>query len=677
MARPLRYSLRALGGTMGAQWERERRDTLFLMLPVLVSVLPHLPHVPVWAGIAFLVLFGWRFALVLSGRWLPRASVRWVAAIGCCAAVYAQYGTLFGREPGVVLLVLFLGVKLMEMQARRDLFVVIFLCFFLLLTAFFHSQSIVTAAVVVVALHGLLAAMLTMQYRRGEAAIGTRLRLVGSMLAQALPLALVAFLLFPRAGSPLWGTGTDASRATTGLSDSMTIGNITRLGESEEIAFRVQFDGEAPPNGLMYWRGPVFGDFDGESWRAIAVRGTLAPPRIDYGDDDARRFAYTVTLEPSGRDWLFALEMPLEADAGRHGTALRVPDLQLVATMPVRERLRYRVVSQTAFRIGADERPESLRPWRALPPGFNPRTLDLATRWRESGESGESGGDAALVARALALFREQPFRYTLEPPPLGEDSIDEFLFETRAGFCEHYASAFVVLMRALSIPARIVTGYQGGERNPVDGYWLVRQADAHAWAEVWLAGRGWVRVDPTAAVDPARIEHGRRLARAASAFDGSGPALAWLHRVRHGFEAIGNAWNQWVLQYDRGRQRSLLARIGIDAGERTRLAALLAVVLATMIAGAALLTLRPRVARTPLERCWDEFCARLSAVGLGRMLHETPSRYLARIERALDDGSVEKARRIVATYEHLRYAAVEPDRDAVRNLRLAVQAFQP
>jgi len=379
-----------------------------------------------------------------------------------------------------------------------------------------------------------------------------------------------------------------------------------------------------------------------------------------------------VTLEASGRDWLFALEMPVEADAGHHGAALRLPDLQLVAARPLHERIRYRVVSQTAFRIGADERAESLRPWLALPPGFAPRTAELALRWRRSGDDPQ-----ALVARALAMFREQAFRYTLEPPPLGVDGIDEFLFETRAGFCEHYASAFVVLMRAMEIPARIVTGYQGGERNPVDGYWLVRQADAHAWAEVWLPGRGWVRVDPTAAVDPARVEHGRRLAGRASAIDAGEGASTWLLRIRFGFEAIGNAWNQWVLQYDGARQQSLLSRFGIDAGQRMRLAALLAVVLGAMIVAAALLTLRPRIVRTPLERCWDEFCARLAAIGLGRMLHETPSRYLARIERALDDDSLTRARRIVATYERLRYAVAEPDREAVRHLRLAVQAFQP
>src|SRR5690606_21490172 len=243
MALGLHYSLRALGGTLGAQWERERRETLFLMAPVALSVLPHATHLPWWVGAAFYVLFLWRLALVLSGRWLPRASVRWVAALACTAAVYAHYQTVFGREPGVALLVLFLGLKLMEMRARRDLFVVIYLCFFLLLAAFFHSQSMTTAAIVALALYGLLAAMLTMQFRQHETRIGRRLRSVGLMLAQALPIAAAIFVLFPRAGGPLWGLPSDAHRARTGLSEAMTPGNIAQLSESDEIAFRVLFDG--------------------------------------------------------------------------------------------------------------------------------------------------------------------------------------------------------------------------------------------------------------------------------------------------------------------------------------------------------------------------------------------------------------------------------------------------
>ena len=675
MARGLHYSLRALGGTLGAQWERERRETLFLMVPVALSVLPHAAHLPWWVGAGFFVLFAWRLGLVMSGRWLPRASVRWVAAIACTAAVLAHYQTVFGREPGVALLVLFLGLKLMEMRARRDLFVVIFLCFFLLLTAFFHSQSIATAIAVALALYGLLAAMLTMQFRQHETPIGQRLRTVGVMLAQALPIAAAVFVLFPRFGGPLWGLPSDAHRARTGLSETMTPGNIAQLSESDEIAFRVLFDGAIPPTARLYWRGPVLGSFDGLAWRALDAGATPARPmRLEFGAQ-GQAIRYTVTQEPTGRNWLFALEIPTRAESGSARPLLR-SDLQLVSPGPIVERLRMTVVSNTDFRAGVDEDAASLRDWLALPAGFNPRTVEMASRWRA--EAGTApGADERLVDRALAMFGTQPFRYTLEPPLLGRDSVDDFLFATRAGFCEHYASAFAVLMRALGIPARIVTGYQGGERNPVDGYWLVRQADAHAWSEVWLAGRGWVRVDPTAAVAPQRIESGLRLGRLAAGEDAAGRARSMVQRLWLNLDAIGNAWNQWVLSYDRTRQQGLLGRLGVSAGDWRQVAALLAGVLAALIGAVALLTLRPHMPRDPVVQAYESFCARLASVGLERGQHETASRYLARIARALDEGQLAEARRIVAAYERLRYAEPSPDRTAVRHLRKSVQAFKP
>ncbi len=671
----LRYSLRALGGTLGAQWERERRETLFLMAPVALSVAPHLAYLPWWVGAGFFVLFAWRLGLVLSGRWLPRASVRWVAAIACTAAVFASYQTVFGREPGVALLVLFLGLKLMEMRARRDLFVVIFLCFFLLLTAFFHSQSIATASVVVLALYGLVAAMLTMQFRSGEMPIGRRLRTVGLMLAQALPIAAAIFLLFPRFSGPLWGLPADAHRARTGLSESMTPGNIARLSESSEIAFRVLFDGPAPPTARLYWRGPVLDDFDGQSWRALPARALPRRPATLEFVAGAAPVRYTVTQEPSGRNWLFALEMPVRVESDTARPVLR-PDLQLVTRNPIVERLRMTLVSSIDYRAGIDEDPAALRGWLALPSGFNPRTLALAQRWRDEAGAGPDA-DARLVERALALFRDEPFRYTLEPPLLGRDGVDDFLFETRAGFCEHYASAFAILMRALGVPARIVTGYQGGERNPVDGYWLVRQADAHAWTEVWIAGRGWLRVDPTAAVAPQRIERGLRFGEFATGEQAGERVLSIAQRLRFNLDAIGNAWNQWVLSYDRGRQQSLLGRFGISAGDWRQIAALLAGVLTALIGAVALLTLRPHLPRDPVVQAYEAFCARLGAIGLERGRHETASRYLARIARVLDKDRLAEARRIVADYERLRYADEHPDRAAVRHLRKSVQAFRP
>jgi transglutaminase-like putative cysteine protease len=674
MARTLSWSLRALGGTLGAQWERERRETLFLMAPVALSVLPHLGHLPWWVGVGFFVLFLWRLGLVMSGRWLPRASVRWVAAIACTAAVYAHYQTVFGREPGVALLVLFLGLKLMEMQARRDLFVVIFLCFFLLLAVFFHSQSIATAAVVSVALYALLTAMLTMQFRHHEMPLGKRFRSVGLLLAQALPIAAVVFVMFPRPGGPLWGLPSDAQRARTGLSEAMTPGNIAQLSESDEIAFRVLFDDAVPPTAQLYWRGPVFGSFDGQTWRAGVRRGPASPPRIETLDAN-RPVRYTMTLEPAGRSWLFALEMPVHAQSTGVEPLLR-HDLQLVSRNALPGRTRVTLVSSTAFRVGMDETASSLREWLALPRSFNPRTIEMASQWRaEAGDTPQA--DAALVDRALALFRTEPFRYTLEPPLLGRDSVDDFLFDTRAGFCEHYASAFTVLMRALGIPARIVTGYQGGERNPVDGYWVVRQADAHAWSEVWLDGSGWIRVDPTAAVAPQRIERGLRIDSGRLADDTGGRTSAMLRQLWFNLDAVSNAWNQWILSYDRSRQRGLLQRIGVTSDDWRQLAALLAAVLTAVLGGIALFTLRPQLPRDPVMQAYATFCSRLAAVGLGRSKHETPSQHLARIARALDGQRLAEARRIVKTYERLRYDEAVPERAAVRHLRKSVQAFKP
>ncbi len=686
----LRLSLQALGGQLGGQWERERRDTLFLMAPILIATLPHLRWLPWWVGAGFMVLFTWRLGLLVSGRWLPRASVRWAAALASCAAVWAHYGTLIGREPGVALLVLFLGLKLMEMRAKRDLFVVIFLSLFLLLAAFLHSQSIGTAVIVLIGLAGLLAAMLTMQYQRREASISRRLRVVGTLMLQALPVAAVVFILFPRPGGPLWGLSDDASRARIGLSESMTPGAISELGESREIAFRVEFDGPVPAPAKLYWRGPTFGDFDGATWRAVAQALASAPPPAsppaapaDLQFDTGRSFAYTVTQEPSGHPWLFVLEMPIQVSMPAGVSAALQPDLQLVSHSRLDERIRFRAESSDAWQAGLNENRASLRKWLALPAGFNPRTLALAALWRNE-EAAAADRDLRRVDRALAMFREQPFRYTLHSPRRGRDSVDDFLFEQRAGFCEHFAGAFVVLMRALGIPARVVTGYQGGERNPVDGWWLVRQADAHAWAEVWIAERGWLRVDPTGAVAPERIERGVRLEpgfAGTAGFDLAAPLFA---RLRFNLDAVSNAWNQWLLSYDHGHQQRLFVWLGLPIDDWRAIAAALALALTVALGAIAVLTLHPRSARDPVQRAWDEFCRRLSKAGLARSAHETALAYLHRVAPLLEPGRTREARHIVSIYNGLRYgggsgADADPAsrRHDVRHLRRCVRQFRP
>jgi transglutaminase-like putative cysteine protease len=669
------FSLRVLGGRLGAEWERDRRDTLFLMGAIALAVLPQLSQLPAWCAAGFAVLFLWRLGLVFSGHRLPGPVVRLAAAAAAIAGVLAQYDTLLGREAGVALLVLFLGLKLMEMRARRDLFVVIFLCFFLLLTGFFRSQSPWSAALALAAVLALLAAMLTMQFGQREAPLPRRLGMAGMLLLQALPIAAALFVLFPRISGPLWGLPDDANGARTGLSDTMSPGQIASLALNEDVAFRVQFGGDAPPPAALYWRGPTLGDFDGRTWRP--VRHTLdRPPRPQASvPEGGAALRYRVTLEPHGRRWLFALDVPVELPRAPGLAVAVAPEFEVLAAEPVHARIRFDAAARLDASIGLNETRLSLQNWVQLPPGHARRTLELAARWRT-----EEPDPERLVTRALAMFRDGAFRYTLNPPLLGDDPVDRFLFETRAGFCEHFSSAFVVLMRALDIPSRVVTGYQGAEHNAGDDYWIVRQSDAHAWAEVWLAGRGWVRVDPTAAVAPERIERGASGLEGLRASGGARRALVdseAFRRLRLSLDALAHGWNQWMLGYDRNRQQSLLARIGLDATDPREVAGALAAALALALGGVALATMRPRASRDPVERAYTDFCERMAAIGAPRGRDETASRYLHRVDRLLAPPEAALARDIVAAYNRLRYDPDTSTPERVRQLRRLVRAFRP
>lgn len=666
-----RARLAGMSARLAPQWDRERRDTLVLLCATLLSVVPHLAHLPMWASAGFCALFVWRLALALTGRPLPPDPVRWMAAAGCGAAVLAQYGTVLGSDPGVALLVLAMGLKLLELRARRDLFVVIFLGFFLLLTGFFHSQSIPTAAMTLAAVLALLVAMQTMQFADRQPTLGWRIRAVGLLLLQALPIAAALFLLFPRIAGPLWRMPLDASRGVTGLSDSMSPGQISALLGSDEVAFRARFEGREPERRELYWRGPVLGHYDGRTWRPATLRAAQreAGPTIERGPSEALRYA--ITLEPNGRPWLLALEAPLRIVEPPPSGAVTTSEMLIVAREPVSRRVRYVVESDTGYRLAPDEARTDRDRYLRLPPGSDPRSVALARQWRD-----EVSDDLARLQRVLLHFRTEAFRYTLEPGTLGRDAVDEFLFSSRAGFCEHYAGALVILARAMGIPARVVTGYHGGERNPLDGVWTIRQSDAHAWAEVWIDGPGWIRVDPTSAIDPSRVEPDLR-SRAGVA-EGGGAELLWWTRIRFGADAVANAWNQWVLAYDTGRQERLLARLGLEGTDWRGVVGLLAATVAGCVGALALLTLRRRRTRDPTVRCYETFCRRLERRGIVRAAHETPGMLLTRARPALDPESARLAERIVALYEALRYGRPASEQaEGVRHLRELTGAFKP
>ncbi|MCW5653672.1 DUF3488 and transglutaminase-like domain-containing protein [Hydrogenophaga sp.] len=648
----------------GSRLPRESRDTLFLLAVIGWVVFLQAAHIPWWCTLLTATVLVWRTVLTLRGRPLPG----WAWRVGLLAlllgATWATHRTILGRDAGVTLIVVLLALKTLEMRARRDAFVIFFLGFFLLLTHFFYSQTLLTAAGILVALLALLTALVNAHMPVGRPSLGEAAGIAARMALLGAPIMLVLFLLFPRL-SPLWGTPGDDAAGRSGLSNSMRVGQIAKVVLDDAIALRVKFDGAMPPpQGLLYFRGPVFSDFDGAEWRPLrsGFPETMAlPPNLAVTGEPVR---YEVTMEPSRRPWLFVLEATPQAPELPEGMRTRMTrELQWLTNRPVSTLLRYRAESYLAFRHGPLEPEVALQDHIELPPGFNPRTLSLAQDMRRQYGPGHQA-HPALVEAALERLRTGGYRYALDPGVYGQHTADEFWFDRREGFCEHIASSFVILMRALDIPARIVTGYQGGELNGVDGFWTVRQRDAHAWAEVWLQGRGWVRVDPTAAVAPGRVGSLERLSAPEGAIAGAirnlNPTFAT--QVRAAWEAVNNRWNQWVLNYTQGHQIDLLKRLGFASPRWTDLiTVLLGFLVLASLAGAGW-TLWERQQHDPWLRLLGRAKARLKTSGLDST-DTTPPRELARQVR--QHWPTSEAAAGIAQWllrlEALRYGRPSPD----------------
>ena len=606
-----------------ANLPRDSRDTLFLLLVIGWVILPQIGNLPLWCSLLAAAVLVWRALLAYHSKPLP--SRWWLLAllVVTVAATAFTHRTLMGRDAGVTLIVVLLALKTLELRARRDAFVIFFLSFFTMLTNFFFSQSLLVAAAMLIALLGLLTALVNTHMPVGKPPLLQAAKTAGWMALLGAPMMAVLFVLFPRM-APLWGVPSDAMSGRSGLSASMQVGSIASLALDESIAMRVRFNGAVPQQSDLYFRGPVLSTFDGREWRALRsgfLPRLQAPANLQVS---GTAIAYEVTLEPHNRPWLMVLDAA-QAKPVLPGFDLSMtPELQWVADRPFTDLTRYTASSHTIFTHGPLRAQTSLQDHVALPAGFNPRTLQLAADLRREPKLQNAGG-AELVAAVLDRLRTGGYSYTLEPGVFGRDTADEFWFDRKEGFCEHIASSFVVLMRALDVPARIVTGYQGGQRNNIDGFWVIRQSDAHAWAEVWLAGRGWVRVDPTSAVAPGRTGSFERLAAPrgviASAFSGAfgnvNPTL--LANMRAAWEALNNGWNQWVLNYSQAKQLNLLKDLGFNAPSWEDLSYLLiAIVVFVSLCGA-------------LWTLWEK-------------LHHDPwLRLLHRAERALAKGGIKLA----------------------------------
>jgi len=548
-----------------SQLPRDTRDTLFMLAVIGWVLLPLQPQVPLWCSALTALVILWRGLLAWRGQPLPAAWWRIGLLALAVGATLVSYKTVFGRDAGVTLVVVLLALKTLELRARRDAFVVFFLSFFLMLTNFFYSQSLLTAAAMLLALLGLLTALVNAHMPVGRPPLWQAARIAGGMTLLGAPIMLLLFMLFPRM-APLWGMPGDAMTGRSGLSAQMTIGNIASLALDDSVAMRVKFDAAPPPQSDLYFRGPVLSSFDGSTWRhadgAAWLRASDALLQVQ-----GPPVRYQITLEPNQQPWLLTLDATPNAPELPQGRARMTSELQWLQDRNVTELLRYPVTSYPQFSHGPLKFSAQLIPYLALPRGYNPRTFALAQTLRQGAPAGQSSG-AYAVQQALEKLRSGGYVYTLEPGVYGRDAADEFWFDRKAGFCEHIASSFVLLMRGADVPARVVTGYQGGALNPVDGFWTVRQSDAHAWAEVWLAGQGWVRVDPTGAVAPSRTGSFTRLSAprgviAEAIFGNVSPQMALT--LRAAWEAVNNRWNQWVLNYSQTSQLNLLKNIGFES----------------------------------------------------------------------------------------------------------------
>lgn len=625
-----------------------------LAILLLLVQLPHLFHLPLWVSLSGASLTLLR--LVLSKhprqRWLglllSPISVT-LMAILAALLIRQDYGYFIGRDPCVAFLFLLVAAKFAEVRRPGDATLLLCLAAFLLLTQYFYSQSILAAALSLPAVIALTHALAVLRAPADDRqAVRESLRLAVTLLIQGLPLAAILFLLFPRLPGPLWSLPEDAS-ASSGLSDSMSPGSIGQLSLSDAVAFRVEFDGQVPAPRDRYWRGPVLSEFDGRHWSSTRRR---IAANASYRGSDSDIIKYTVTLQPHNQRWLFALDAAVSLPGNGNGQTLgrMMSDGQMLALSPVKQALRYRQSSVLLDAISTSQRPHDSN---LFLPGINTRSHAFARDLRN-----RSADDTDYAQAVMQYFNRESFHYTLRPQLLGSAPVDEFLFDSRSGFCEHYAAAFVVLMRAAGIPSRVVTGYQGGEMN--NDYMIVRQSDAHAWAEAYIDG-AWRRYDPTSAVAPSRVEQGLA---AALPNESSVPRMArldgdWLSTARLRWDALNHQWQRLVIDFDDESQESLWQKLGLSTPALWQLTAI--VLLASLIWSLLLLGL-PRRSDRGLsidERLWKRLCSRLARRHLTRRPAESDFEFLQRAATSWP-ARADELLELQQTFRQLRFQALEP-----------------
>ncbi|MDH5473046.1 MAG: DUF3488 and transglutaminase-like domain-containing protein [Gammaproteobacteria bacterium] len=597
----------------------------WVLLPLFLVIIPHFPRLPSWVVVLLPVFFIWRLMTIKQPGLSPGKLLLVCIALLSISGIFLHYGTIFGRTAGTSLLCTLLGIKLLESNQQRDYMLLITLATFIIVTNFLFSQSIITVIYMLLMVILLTVSMISINQGNTVVPLKSRFKLASALVAQALPFMLILFVLFPRIPGALWQLPDDKNAAITGLSDTMSPGNISRLVQSDAIAFRVKFDTDIPEQHKLYWRGLILWYFNGQEWS----QGNPNQTRQATLEAFSHRVEYTVTLEPHNKKWLFALDMP-----GKHAEDIIYDNNYLLRSKKTIESIhQYSLESYLNYRIG-----HSLSRWEqdaglSLPVNSNTKTIALGEKWRNSFKNPEE-----IINHALQHFNRENFIYSMEPPLTpGFDPVDTFLFDTRKGFCEHYASSFTLLMRAAGIPARVVLGYQGGTLNPLNNYMTIRQGDAHAWSEVWLNNRGWVRIDPTAAIAPERIELNLN-----AALHQNDARPLYMHfnngllkQIRFYWDAIDNSWKQWVIAYDASIQKELLSSIINKKINYHDIIVMLIFSISIVAFTITLLITKPLVfsKQDPAQKLYIKFCQKMARKGLVKAAHEGPQDFAYRAEK--------------------------------------------
>jgi len=626
-----------------------QRVLVFLLLAIGLITLPHINHIPLPLFAAFSVLLVWRFVCIWKIKYLPNRLILLLLTIGAVYLLYIQHQGILGRDAGTSLFVIALGLKLLEIKTERDLYLVNYLAFIVATSQFLYQQSILMAAYILFVCCVLLATLVSINSQKPEtlSALITATKIV----FQALPISIVLFVLFPRIEAPRWMLFDQQHSAKTGLSDSLEPGAISQLGLSDELVFRAKFTSQLPPPNQRYWRGPVYSHTDGLRWTEINRSRKKKSKQIVYS---GRKYQYTLMIEAQDKDWVFGLDM-----AESFPPSLRKnQQYQLINLENKHQRAEYKFTSYTQYNTGEisqKERKDNLQ----LPAEASDNIKQLVRQLQ-----GFDSAPEVFIQSLLSHFKNENFHYTLRPPLMGDKPIDTFLFDRRYGFCSHYATAFVYLMRVAGLPARVVGGYQGGEFNPLGGFLEIKQANAHAWAEVWLEGKGWVRFDPTAAIAPERIEQdvnidlqiATGIVSFSPMFTDASKALSWMKQARQLWSNIDYSWQRWVINYDTKNQSKFLSSWGIDDIKAIFYWLLSSIAFITAIL--AWIILRKKQRKIEKEQMlYQLFCKKMAKAGVNKQAGETVQNFCLRVQKQRPE-LAEKVLKITKIYTRLRYEKI-------------------